>query len=486
MSASISSFIRFLLFINIIFAGITVFRDRNRDITAIWAWLLVLVLLPGIGFIIYAFLGRKLSKKDIRQFQSQEEKGLTPYIMKHQETLAQQRAYLKMKSYPYNIQVSQARLFLKMSEMTVSAHNQVEMITDGEDKFRRLIADIRQAKDHVHLCYYIFKYDAVGQTLIEELKQKVKEGVAVRLLYDPIGGRHLSPKILKELRAAGIEELASFGSHFWLLNFRLNYRNHRKMVIIDGKIGYTGGFNVGDEYLGKDKKFGYWRDTHVRICGDAVSYIQARFFMDWNASYPEQPLKYNKNYFPSHKKVGDTSLQIISSGPDDERQDIKFGYINMISSAKSSIYIQTPYFIPDDALMEALKIAIYAGVDVKLMIPCKPDHPFVYSATLSYVEELVKLGAEIYTYDNGFIHAKTIVIDGKILSVGTANFDIRSFKLNFELNAFIYDEDLAEKQMEIFQEDIEHSSLLTMDTIENRSGWDRLRQQFSRLLSPIL
>ncbi|WP_018658887.1 cardiolipin synthase [Allofustis seminis] len=486
MSSGLTSIINAFILLNVIFAVITVFRDRKRDITAVWAWLLVLILLPGIGFVIYAFFGRKLSKKEIEQLKAQEQAGLTPYIAEHQELVNNQKERLENESYFTNIQVSQARLFLNMSNVPVSAENHVTLITDGKDKFKRLLEDIRQATDHIHICYYIFKFDMIGSEIIDALRQKAEEGVEVRLLVDPVSGRYLRGRMVQELRTLGIDVAWSFGQRLSILNFRLNYRNHRKIVIIDGKIAYTGGFNVGDEYLGKVKKFGYWRDTHLKIQGNAVPYIQSRFFMDWNASAPQSLLTYDKKYFPTPEKIGDTSLQVISSGPDSDREDIKVGYLNMISSAKEYIMIQTPYFIPDDALMEAIRIAIFSGVKVKLMIPCKPDHPFVYTATLSYVENLVELGAEVYLYENGFIHAKTIVIDDKIVSVGTANFDIRSFKLNFEMNVFMYDEQLAQEQAALFSQDIEKSSQLTLEDINQWSGWYVFKQQFSRLLSPIL
>ncbi|MEG2602267.1 MAG: cardiolipin synthase, partial [Carnobacterium sp.] len=290
----------------------------------------------------------------------------------------------------------------------------------------------------------------------------------------------------KRLESLGGKAEPFFGSHWAIINLRLNYRNHRKIVVIDGKIGYVGGFNVGDEYLGKDKKFGYWRDTHLRIEGNAVLALQSRFAMDWNAAVDKHKIEYKEEYFPIIHNKGKSNMQIVSSGPDSEQQQIKKGYIKMISMAKKSIYIQSPYFIPDDSVLDAISIAAMSGIDVRIMIPNKPDHPFVYRATTYYAGEMVAAGAKVYIYDNGFLHAKTMVIDGEIASVGTANLDFRSFKLNFEVNAFVYDPVVAMELKAIYEKDMEECYLLTKEILANQSRWMKFKQEFSRLLSPIL
>ena len=264
--------------------------------------------------------------------------------------------------------------------------------------------------------------------MIDLLTKKAREGVKVRILYDEMGSRRIKKRSFNKLIEAGGEVEVFFPSKIPFVNLRINFRNHRKIVIIDGTIAYVGGFNVGDEYLGLDKKFGYWRDTHLRITGDAVHATQIRFILDWNQASNRHDIYYNKEYFPDIPKKGNIPLQIVTSGPDSEWEQIKYGYIKMISSAKKSIYIQTPYFIPDASILDALRIAILSGVDVKIMIPNKPDHMFVYWATLSYIGELLKAGAKVYIYENGFIHAKMIVVDDEAASVGTAKIDVRSFR----------------------------------------------------------
>ena len=326
----------------------------------------------------------------------------------------------------------------------------------------------------------------LGKRLVAALTKKAKQGVKVRVLYDDLGSRGLRPSFFKELKAAGGEVEVFFPSKLRLINLRLNYRNHRKLVIIDGKIGYVGGFNVGDEYLGLVPRFGYWRDTHLRIQGFAVYAIQTRFILDWNQASDKSDISYEQEHFPEPVLTGNSTMQIVTSGPDSEWEQIKLGYIKLISMAKKTICIQTPYFIPDASVLDALKIACLSGVDVILMIPNKPDHPFVYWATLSHIGELLSFGGRVYIYDNGFIHAKTIVIDHEISSVGTANIDVRSFKLNFEVNAFIYDKEIAEKLDDAFREDVALSRELTLDDYHQRSKWIRFKESISRLLSPIL
>ena len=276
-----------------------------------------------------------------------------------------------------------------------------------------------------------------------------------------------------------------FSSSFRLINPRINYRNHRKIAVIDGRIGYIGGFNIGDEYLGKNKRFGYWRDTALRIQGESVYELQTRFMLDWRAASNEDLLPDGSTfpYLSSHKTCG---MQIVSSGPDEEWEQVKSGYIKMIQSAKEYVYIHTPYFIPDEAVLEALRIASFSGVDVRLMIPNKPDHPFVYWATTAWASELLKAGGRVYIYENGFLHSKTMVVDGRIASCGTANFDYRSFKLNFEVVAFLYNSEIAQQMQEAFMSDLADCKEITESEYEKRPWNMRFKEQISRLLSPLL
>lgn len=473
-----------LLILNTVLAIITVFREK-RDISATWAWLLVLLLLPGIGFVFYLFIGKKLTREKIFDIKSQENIGMPELVQAQKEMLADDEELLSAKQATENAK-EMASLFLESDESILTKGNKVELFTDGAKKFDSLIEDISKAQHHIHMIYYIIHNDKIGNRILKALEERAAAGVDVLVIYDALGSRSLKPNFFKTLKKLGGKAEPFFGSKLPIINLRFNYRNHRKIVIIDGKIGYTGGFNVGDEYLGEYKKFGYWRDTHLKIQGNAVLALQSRFLMDWNAAVPKHKLEYEENYFPLIDKKGHSNIQIVSSGPDTDLEQIKKGYIKMISMAKESVFIQTPYFVPDDSVLESIQIAVMSGIDVKIMIPNKPDHPFIYRATMYYAAAMVAVGAEVYIYDNGFLHAKTVVVDGDICSIGTANFDIRSFKLNFEVNAFIYDHQIAQQQQDFFYEDMKKSYLLTQELLDNQSKWLKFKQTFSRLFSPIL
>ncbi|MCZ0717205.1 cardiolipin synthase [Aerococcus kribbianus] len=469
------------LLVNTILAVITVFKEP-RPVTSIWAWLLVLNLIPGIGFIIYYFVGRKISQSNIFHLQTQEVHGMQDLIASHTDSNRKQK---NLDQFPPLIQEMMTLLF-RSDFSILTHHNQVDLYVDGDDKFAALVADLEAAQDFIHIQYYIFTDDEVGGPILDILERKAREGVEVRLLYDAVGSRSLRPKDLNALRDAGGQVSSFFSkSPFWIINFRLNFRNHRKIVVIDGQVGYVGGFNVAKEYIGKGP-LGYWRDTHLRLRGNAVKTLESRFLMDWYASEKEKPKNFDREYFPEPKVKGDTAMQIVSSGPDEDMDQIKMGYIKMISLAQDHVYIQSPYFIPDESVFETIEIAALSGVDVRIMIPCKPDHPFVYRATEYYAKEILAAGAKIYTYDKGFLHAKTVMVDGKFASVGTANMDMRSFALNFEVNAFLYDRTIVADLETAFYDDIAESTQVDEEYFANQSRWKKFRQAFSRLLSPIL
>ncbi|OEF96600.1 cardiolipin synthase [Desulfuribacillus alkaliarsenatis] len=472
-------FLSVILLINIIFTIIIIFIER-RNVTSTWAWVLVLTFVPVLGFILYLFFGRKLTKKNMFKIDKEHYNYLEKNIKKQQQLLEK-----RSTEYPEFIQEYRELIHMNLNHHSpLTLHNDIEIITDGRWKFETLLSDIDQAKEHIHMLYYIVRNDTIGNELLVRLAKKARMGVEVRLLYDFLGSRNLPRKLLADIRKAG-GKVASFStSRYPILNFEVNNRNHRKLVIIDRKIGYIGGFNVGNEYLGLNKSFGYWRDTHLKIVGEAVAHLEQRFLLDWrHATKAEISLDVTPK--PLHQ-FGKMGIQIVSSGPDSDVEQIKLGYIKMILSAKKYIYIQTPYFIPDESLLDALKIAALSGVDIRIMIPNKPDHPFIYWATYSNVGELLNIGAKVYIYENGFMHAKTIVVDDKIASVGTANIDVRSFRLNFEVNAFLYHSDSLSRLRIIFEKDIIQSTELTLELYSQRSLYIRFKESISRLLSPIL
>ena len=473
---------RHLLIINLFFSIIIVFFQRKEP-KSVWAWLLILYFLPILGFVFYLFAGTDFYKR--RKFRTKEIEDHISEAIREQEHSIRTRELVKdapeLSGYSdlvyYNLESTGAVL---------TGDNAVDIFTDGNEKFEALITDMEAAEHFIHIQYYIIKNDVLFERIRRVLEQKVKEGVEVRILFDAMGCRSVSRRYWKKLKEAGIQTAEFFPASLRRMHLRINYRNHRKIAVIDGKKAYVGGFNIGKEYIGLDPKFGYWRDTHLRIRGSAVLALELRFIMDWNYTAKENLFQEEKYFKVPEKIYGDSLIQIIYSGPDTSLQNIRNNYLRLIAKAEKSIYIQTPYFIPDEAILNALIIAAHSEIEVNIMIPCKPDHPFVYWATYSYIGDMVHAGAKCYTYNNGFLHAKGVIVDEKVLCYGTANMDIRSFQLNFEVNAVIYDQEEAARMTEIFREDLKQCRQITKDFYNRRSLFIRIKEQFCRLLSPVL
>ena len=466
--------------INLLFAISIVFFERKKPTSAL-AWLAALVFLPGFGFLLYLVFGQTIYKEKIFRVKAEDDRKIQTAIQEQERELLEQDIPLESKIGDY---YDLAYMFLTENKALISNDNEVEIFTDGNDKFNSLLAAINDARHHIHMEYYIIRNDDLGRRVLTALVQKAKEGVEVRLMGDAIGCNRLPKSFARELTDAGGQVAWFFPSKILHINLRVNYRNHRKIAIIDGKIGFVGGLNIGDEYLGKGP-LGYWRDTHIRIAGSAVKSLQSRFFMDWNYAAKDN-LVLEEKYFPDTRRREGVTMQIVHSGPDSIGEDIKFGYIKLINAARETVYIQTPYFIPDDSVLDALKIAARSGVDVRIMFPCKPDHPFVYWVTTSYIGELLEWGVRAYTYDNGFIHSKTIVVDGIAGSIGSANWDIRSFSLNFEGNAFIYDVMVAGRMKAIFEQDLKSCTEVTHQRYEQRPALIRIKESIFRLMAAVM
>ena len=461
--------------INILLAMSVIFFERKNPSTT-WAWIMIMLFVPVVGFILYIIIGQDMRKR--KTFTKKEEEDRYLALLHAQETRLSYHLS-EFKDAVTKSSQSVIRLHLVGHQSLYTDDNNVTIYTTGKDKFEHMFEAIENAKEYIHIEYYIIRPDKLGDRLKSLLIQKAKEGVRVLLLYDDMGCIRTKKSYFKELKTAGVQIACFFPSIVPLLKLRLNYRNHRKICVVDGETAFLGGFNIGVE-------LGYWRDTHLQIKGSAVAMINLQFLLDWRFATKENIslTQYIRNDIkPSQSQTG---IQIVSSGPDSSHSSILNGYVKMINEAKQSIYIQTPYFIPDDGLFTALKLAALSGIDVHIMIPNKPDHPFVYWATYSYIGELVRYGIKCYTYEKGFLHAKTLIIDEKICSVGTANFDIRSFKLNFEINAFIYDQKVACDLTLAFREDLKDCREITHDIYQNRSAIIKFKESISRLLSPIL
>ena len=469
--------------INFIGAIYTVFHEE-RDVPTTWAWLLTLAFIPVFGFILYTFIGKKIPADKIYDIKTQKSLGMSELAGYQKEMLEENDQVITDDES--EVKRHTAILFLESNESILTSGNKVEVMIDNVAKFEKIIEDIMNAQHHVHLLYYTFRSDDLGKRIVAALENRAAAGVEVLVVFDALGCRGNHPKFFKRLEELGGKTLVFFGSRIPFVNLRMNYRNHRKIIVVDSKVAYMGGYNIGNEYIGEGR-LGNWRDSHIRIQGNAVLTLQSRFFMDWNAvASKHEQRAYDEEYFPISPKIGDTAMQIVSSGPGDDIQSIKMGFIRMISQAKQSIYIQTPYFIPDNSVHEILKMSALSGVDVNIMIPCKPDHPFVYRATEYFAKDIIKYGAKVYVYDDGFFHSKVLIVDGEVASIGSANMDVRSFKLNFEINSFIYDDTIAMELQTNFINDLEKSFIADEAYFENQSTWRKFKQYFSRLLSPIL
>jgi len=383
-----------------------------------------------------------------------------------------------------------ATMLLKDSLSPLTSNNTVKLLLNGENKFPDVLNALKEAKDHIHIEYYIFEDDKIGKAVEEILVQKVKEGIQVRFIYDDYGSRAIRKTMVPRMRAQGIQVFPFFKIRFVTLANQLNYRNHRKIIVIDGLTAFIGGINVCDKYI-NDIKYPeklFWRDTHIRIDGPGVQYLQYLFLCDWNfcAALKLEP---DEKFFPPLNSIpvkGNKIVQIAASGPDSPSPVILYAILQAINLASKEILITSPYFIPNESLLDALRIASMGGVKVKLLVPMESDSAFVDYAVRSYYSELLKAGIEVYQYTKGFVHAKTMVCDAKIAMVGTANMDIRSFDLNFEVNAIIYDQELATELQSVFYEDLKNSVKLDPQVLKNQSKRTKFLEKLVRLLSPLL
>ena len=408
---------------------------EKRETESTWAWILLLIHFPLVGFFLFLLTGQGIPKQKKRT-----ESGI-------------------------------GRL---------TEDNHVEILTTGEEKFQAVFGDLQKANREILVQYYIFKEDFLFHKLREVLCKKSMEGVKVKVLYDGLGSRKVPLRRWNEMRKAGIE-VKCFKHGIWrnLLSVvsGFNYRNHRKILVVDGYIGYLGGYNIGKEYLGLEPRFGFWRDTHFRVVGSAVDSLRNVFYSDWGLEEQEEIMKGGSGGCP---------VQMVVSGPTSPSPHIRNVYLRCIGNAKKKIQIQTPYFIPDEPVLNALKLALLSGKEVYLMLPKKPDHMFVYWASLYYAAQLLEMGAKVYIYQNGFLHTKGMIMDEDIYCYGTANMDIRSFHLNYEINAIVYGREEVKKMCEFYRHDLENCKQLTAQEYASRSLKIRIKEQVSRLLSPLL
>ncbi len=450
------------------------------------AYLLLAVFVPVAGMIFYFLVGANYRKHLIysKKLITDEKtsKVLNERIVSITEkNLQQSEAVIKEAR-------SIVKILLHDNLSPLTAGNKIALLINGEEKFPEVIKAIESARDHIHLEYFIYENDIIGNTIKDLLIKKAREGVRVRLIYDDFGSRSIRRRLVKELRKGGVEAFAFNRIKLPLLANRVNYRNHRKIIIVDGVTGFTGGINISDRYINDNnlKNKYFWRDTHIRIDGPGILFLQKIFLCDWNFC-SGQRIEPERGYFNiTHQTGGNIYVQIAASGPDSPNSTIMLSILKAISIAKEEILITTPYFIPGGSIIDTLKMAVLGGVSVKLLLPGISDSRIVNAAAKSYYGELLSSGAEIYLYRKGFVHSKTMVIDRSFSVVGSANMNHRSINLDFEVNANIYSGEFAERMRNIFYTDIIDSEKIIYDQWKNRSVFIKLAEKTARLMSPLM
>ncbi|MCH5242813.1 MAG: cardiolipin synthase [Muribaculaceae bacterium] len=467
-------FLAFCMYFAIIIISVVVVLRENRNPIRALSWVIALIFLPGVGLIFYLFFGRSIrgemiSQKNKRRLQH----SFQPYGVKLQETeLRKEQKNLVM-------------LGSQISGYPLTYNNEVEIIIHGEEKFKKLKEDLLKAKESIYLQYYIFLDDKIGNEIAEILKKKANDGVEIKVIYDHVGSFSASNSFFKKMEEEGIEVHPFFRVNFPQLANRINWRNHRKIVVIDGKIGYIGGMNIADRYAygnGKNKEL--WRDTHFRVKGDIVESLIHSFLIDWN-------FRKKDTYFPQLPPRqdairNDKGIQLVTGGPISTWDNLSLMFLKAISSAKRLIWIQTPYFLPTDALYNALQAAALSNIDVRIMMPAHTDSFLLHYASFSYISQCLAAGIKIYLYQPGMLHAKSMVIDDDLVTAGSTNFDFRSFENNFECNLFIHDPELNSRMRDIFYSDMKDCEKLQKEKWRKRPLGHRFLESLLRLVSPIL
>ncbi len=453
---------------------ILVIIAENRNPLKTISWVTVLLLVPGIGLLFYFFFGQDNRKQRIISRRTYKR------IMKRPQTskLPQEVCPLPIPYQPL------ATLLAKNNHAPLFYGSDITIYTNGKEKYKALLAEMEKATHHIHLQYYIFCDDHIGNNVKQVLMRKAREGVKVRVLYDDVGSWNVKKRFFDEMRSSGVEVFPFLKVVFPVLTSKVNYRNHRKIVVIDGKIGFIGGMNIADRYE-QGTSWGPWRDTHFKITGKGVYGLQAAFLIDWYVV--NKTILDEKVYYPDAPVYSeDNIMQICTSGPVGQWRTLLQATIFAIANAKKYIYIQTPYFLPTEGLNQALQTAALSGIDVRLMLPERSDTRTANMATHSFIDEMVKAGVKVYFYTSGFLHSKLLVIDDALTCIGSANMDFRSFEHNFEINAFVYQPSFAVQMKKVFMYDIRNSNKLIPSKWLKRPLKQRLTESFMRLFSPLL
>ncbi|WP_373231245.1 cardiolipin synthase [Cohnella sp.] len=469
-----------ILFVFIFQAATILLLEFRRPAHAT-AWLFILFIFPLVGFILYYFLAQEYRRsRKARRWGVLEEK-------RRKQMLSRSTLLTNPSDLPDPEFADQHRLFrglIKGGTLPILGRNRSEIYSNGEDTYRSMLQAIKAAKHHIHMSSYIVRDDDTGRMFRQALIEKAQEGVDVRFLYDGIGSITLKESYVRIMREGGVNIACFFPLKLSFMKKRMNYRNHRKIIVIDGLKGFVGGINVGDEYIGKHPRLGFWRDTHLQLEGDSVYRLQEVFLKDWEMATREK--LDHPSFMPPHQCEFTEPLQIVPAGPNRRGDTFHDSVYAMVTSARKRVWITTPYFIPSASIGMALHDAALSGLDVRILIPHEPDTWLVHYATLSYVEEMMKSGVRVWQYRKGFIHAKTLIVDNLVGVVGSANMDLRSFFSNFEINAHLFDPKAVARLEADFLQDIKDSTEIDLKKFHRRSKKQKVKEALSRILSPLL
>lgn len=453
---------------------------ENKNPLKTYSYLLLLVLVPILGLVIYIFFGQDYRRNKFFSRKMAIDETIAENLVNTQLDMAYQHELIKDQRVLDKVNV--IRLLLSSDRAFLTRNNRAKMLVNGEEKFEHLFNDLENAQNHIHLEYYIFEEDEIGSQMADILIRKAKEGVQVRFIYDSVGSK-VSSKLKNSFEEAGAIVHAIMPVYFPKLS-KANYRDHRKIVVIDGKVGYVGGINIADRYVNKPGR-NFWRDTHLKIEGNAVHALQIAFLLNWFYASNES-VEFNRDIFPQIAPMGNQCIQIAGSGPDSDWASIMQAFFMAITSATKRVWITTPYFIPNEPVLTAIKTASLSGIDVQIIYPYEPDSRMVYYASMSFMKEVLESGVKVHLYTKGFIHAKTLLVDDVLSSIGTANMDYRSFDQNYEINAMIYNTDFAQELAVQFEKDLVHCVPLQLSRWQQRPMRKRLLESSARLLAPIL
>ncbi len=447
---------------------------KSRTSQGAIAWAIMLVMFPYLSLPLYWIFGRNKFSGYVRARRSENED------IRH--LLEKLRSYRPVFKAPLEGRDADFEVLEELAAMPFTKANNVELLVDGEATFGAIFDGIDAANDYVLVQFFIVRDDELGRQLKSKLVEKARAGVRVYFLYDEVGSHRLANAYIRELTEAGADVRSFYTTKGLWNRFQLNFRNHRKIVVVDGHKAYVGGLNVGDEYMGRDPKVGPWRDTHVRIEGPSVQCVQMAFLEDWHWASHEVP---KLNWNPEPAVGADKKILVLPTGPADELETCGLFFVHAIHAARHRLWIASPYFVPDYHVICALQLAALRGVDVRVMLPEKPDHKLIYLSAFSFLEETEPAGVKIYRYQPGFLHQKVMLVDDDLAAVGTANLDNRSFRLNFEITIAAIERSFIEKVRAMLEHDFSQCRLATCEDLQNRSFWFKLAVSLARLTAPI-